>query len=204
MWNCGEGIYAVSDAIIRNNIIFNSGIASYPHAAVPQMRNLTIVNNTVSNSADCLFLRWSGATNVILANNAVYCAGRNALNASGIGGSTITVRSNYLEGNLTGGSIDNLRFFNGGTAASAFVNPAGWDFWPTANSILRNAANASYVPTIDFNEMPRTSPCDVGAYETEGLRVNPGWKVVSGFKATVVQNTPLLPPTNLRVNQVSD
>src|SRR5262249_9032247 len=60
------------------------------------------------------FLRWSGATNMILANNAVYCAGRNALNASGIGGSTITARSNYLEGNLSGGSIDNLRFFNGG------------------------------------------------------------------------------------------
>lgn len=123
-WNCGEGIYAVSDAIIRNNIVFNSGkgIASYPHAAMPQMRNLTIINNTVFNSADCLFLRWSGATNMILANNAVYCAGRNALNASGIGGSTITARSNYLEGNLSGGSIDNLRFFNGGTAACAPTN----------------------------------------------------------------------------------
>lgn len=184
MWNCGEGIYAVSDAVVRNNIVLNSrsGISSYPHAQVAQMKNVAIVNNTIYGLPNCLVLRWSSATNMTLANNAIYCGGNNAVNASGLAGSTIAVRSNYVAGSMSGGSIDNNRFFNGGAAATAFVNPVGWDFWLSTNSLLRNTANATYVPTLDFNETPRTSPYDVGAYETEGRTVNPGWKIVPGFK----------------------
>jgi hypothetical protein len=201
MWNCGEGIYVVSDAVLRNNIVFNSGngIASYPHAAVPQMRNLTITNNTVYNSADCLFLRWSGVTNGILANNAVYCAKGNALNGSGLTGLNKIVRANYLEGNVFGGSIDNVRFFNGGTASNAFVDPTTSNFWPKATSILRSVADPTYVPSLDFNETSRTNPFDVGAYETEGLTANPGWKIAAGFKSIRGENTVPVAPTNLQI-----
>jgi len=38
------------------------------------------------------------------------------------------------------------------------------------------------VPARDFNERSRVSPFDVGAYETDGLVANPGWKVGAGFK----------------------
>jgi hypothetical protein len=201
MWNCGEGIYAVSDAVIRNNIVFNSGngIASYPHAAVPQMRNLTITNNTVYNSDDCLFLRWSGLTKGILANNAVYCAGKNALNASGLAGSATVVRSNYIAGNMSGGSIDNSRFFNGGTATNAFVDPTTSNFWPIRNSMLRNAADPAYVSSFDFNETSRTSPFDVGAYETEGFATNPGWRITADFITITGQITVPAAPTNLQI-----
>ena len=201
MWNCGEGIYAVSDAVVRNNIVLNSssGISSYPHVQVTQMKNITIVNNTIYGHPDCLVLRWSGTTNMIVANNAVYCGGNNAVNASGLSGSTITVQSNYVEGNMSGGSIDNIRFFNGGSAVSAFVNPAVWDFWLSANSPLRNTANATYVPTLDFNETPRSSPYDIGAYEIEGLTTNPGWRIAPGFKTTGSQSPLPAAPTNLRV-----
>ncbi len=185
-WNCGEGMYVVSDAIVRNNIIFNSdpGISSYPHAQISQMKNLTFVNNTIYNSGDCLYLRWSGATNLVVANNALYCSGGNALNASGIGSATI--RKNFVEGGMSGGSVDGVAFVNGGTFAGAFVNAAGWNFWPTASSPLRGAADVNYVPALDFNGTARTNPFDAGAYEVEAFTANPGWQIVAGFKPMII------------------
>lgn len=203
MWNCGEAIQVVSDAIIRNNIILNSsitGITAATHSQVAQMRNVTIVNNTIYGHPECLYIRWSGATNMTLANNAIYCPGKTAINGFGLTGSSIDLHSNYIEGSMTRESIDNVMFFAGGSAASAFVNPSGLDFWPTIGSILRNNANAAYIPLNDFNETPRTSPYDVGAYETEGLSTNPGWKIAPGFKQTSGSDAiPLLPPRNLRI-----
>ena len=137
MWNCNEAIQAVSDAVIRNNIIFNSvtGITAAPHAQVGQMDNMTIVNNTIyGNSSECLYIRWSGATNMVLANNAVYCAGSQAVNASGLSGADITVSANYVEGGMSGASIDNAAFVSGGSAQIALTDVAGFDFWPTVGS----------------------------------------------------------------------
>lgn len=61
IWNAGEGIQVVSDAIVRNNIVLRcsaTGITAAPHAAVPKMRNVTIVNNTiVSHPRGVLILR---------------------------------------------------------------------------------------------------------------------------------------------------
>jgi hypothetical protein len=63
MWNCGEAIQVVSDAVVRNNLILNStnGITAAPHAQVAQMRNVMIVNNTIYGHSTCVFVRWSGA-----------------------------------------------------------------------------------------------------------------------------------------------
>ncbi len=185
LWNCGEAIQVVADAIIRNNLILNSaitGITAAPHAQVAQMKNVTIVNNTIYGHPECLFVRWSTASNMILANNAVYCPGGTAVNASGLTGSGVTVRANYVEGSLAGATLDNSRFFAGGSASAAFVSPPQLDFWPTPASVLLGKADPSWVPPLDFNETVRTSPYDVGAYETEGLAANPGWKVQAGFK----------------------
>ncbi len=181
-WNCGEGIYVVSDAIVRNNIIFNSasGISSYPHSQVAQIRNLTIENNTLYNNRDCFFLRLSGASNLVIANNAAYCGSGNAVNAIGLGAASI--RKNYIEGSVSGGSVDGAAFVNGGTAAAAFTSPSGWNFWPSANSPLRSSADARFTPSLDFNGTARTSPLDVGAYETQGLATNPGWRIAADFK----------------------
>ncbi len=185
MWNCGEAIQVVSDAVVRNNLILNSlrtGITAAPHAQVSQVRNVTIVNNTIYGHPECLFIRWSGASNMVLANNAVYCPGRTAVNASGLTDSTITVRSNYVDGRLAGAAIDGLRFFSGGSGSSAFTNPPQFDFWPRLTFVLIGKADATFVPARDFNERSRVSPFDVGAYETDGLVANPGWKVGAGFK----------------------
>jgi hypothetical protein len=191
MWNCGEAIQVVSDAVIRNNIILASdvGITAAPHVQVSGVRNVTIVNNTLHGHGTCLFIRWSGARNVTLANNAVYCPSATALDAS-LGAAV--VRSNYVAG--SGARLDGSRFLAGGGATAAFVDPAGRNLWPARNSVLRTTAAAAQAPRLDFNETVRTPPFDVGAYETDGRASNPGWQVVAGFKRI---GTSLPPPTTL-------
>ncbi len=201
IWNCLEGIYAVADAIVRNNIVFNSGtgLSLYGHSQVSQMKNVTAVNNTLYNNTDGVYVRWGG-TNMTLANNAIYCPGQTAINSgSGISG-TATVRANYVEGAMGADSIDNVRFFSGGSAAAAFVDAPGMDFWLKPSSPLVGTANPSFAPTFDFNNTSRVGPYDVGAYETNGQPTNPDWKIGPGFKVTGGQS--LLPPaapTNLQV-----
>ena len=190
VWNCGEGIYAVADTVVRNNIVIGSGygISSYPHAAVAQMRNLTIVNNTIYGGGTCLFLRWRTVINAVLANNAVYCPGSTAVDGLGLFNTQVVMSANYVEGGLNGPTVDSVRFFNGGNANSVFNNPAGANFWPNQGSILRDRGDLTRAAAIDFNHSTRTDPIDIGAYETNGLASNPGWKVQSGFKTLSGQN----------------
>jgi hypothetical protein len=201
MWNCGEAIQVVSDALIRNNIILNSavGVTAAPHIQVAQMRHVTIVNNTIVGHPVCLYIRWSGASAMTLANNAIYCPDGTAVDASGLSDTGITVRANYVDGALVGGAIDNVRFFAGGSVDAAFVDAGGFDLWPAPGSVLIGNAHASLVPAVDFNELPRTSPYDVGAYETDGRPTNPGWQIVPGFKGSMRDTTPPAPRMHLRV-----
>ena len=62
------------------------------------MRNVTIVNNTVYGHSTCVVVRWSGSSNINLANNALHCPGGAAVNGSGLTGSGLTIRSNHVEG----------------------------------------------------------------------------------------------------------
>ncbi|MFN8487977.1 MAG: right-handed parallel beta-helix repeat-containing protein [Caldilineaceae bacterium] len=182
VWNCGEAIQVASDAIIRNNLILNSrvGIQAAPHPQAPRTSNVQIVNNTLYGSNPCLYVNWSNAATNVLANNAIYCPGTTAVTLISLGGAT--ARANYLEGALNGAALDNVQFFNGGSAANVFINPAALNFWPKPGSVLLNTANATYAPAQDFNETARTTPFDVGAYETNGQATNPGWAVTTNFK----------------------
>jgi hypothetical protein len=158
------------------------GILTAPPIQVQGMRNVTIVNNTLYGHRQCVSLQWDGATNMVLANNALYCPGTSAMEASGLGGQSITVRANYVEGTLTGAMLDPARLLDGGAAASAFVDPARMDVWPRPGSPLIGHADHALAPALDFNGRARTPPVDVGAYETDGLAANPGWRIVPGFK----------------------
>jgi hypothetical protein len=202
MWNCGEAIQVVSDAIVRNNLILSSGtgITAAPHAQVAQMRNVTIASNTIHGHSTCLFIRWSGASTMVLANNALYCPSATAVNGSGLTGTGLTITSNYVEGSLSGAALDSSRFVAGGGSAAAFTNSAQLDFWPPPGSILIGKADAGFAAAFDFNEIARVAPFDVGAYETDGLATNPGWKVSPGFKPTGPGGSlPPVAPTNLRL-----
>ena len=183
VWNAGEGIQVVSDAVIRNNIIFGcsaTGITAAPHAAVAEMRNVTIVNNTIVGHPTGVHVRWSGARDMVFSNNAVYCPEGTAIDASGIDGQTL--RSNCVCGALRGCEIDNTRFRDGGTSEATFLSLAEHDYWLRPDSMLVGSADPAFTPPDDFNHIERKPPCDVGAYEIEAHLTNPGWRVIAGFK----------------------
>jgi len=73
VWNSFEGITAISDAIVRNNVVFNSGcgVCSYHHAQVAERKNVTAVHNTLYDNDDNLYIRRPGA-DFTLADNTVY------------------------------------------------------------------------------------------------------------------------------------
>ena len=188
IWNVLEGIYAVADAIVRNNIVFDSdlGLSLYSHAQVAQMKNVTAVNNTLYKNDTGIYMRWNaGAPNMALANNAIYSPSTTALNLSGSVGI-------FLANRVTGGSdrsLDSVAFVAGGSAANTFVNATVRDFWPKVGSVLIGSANATQSPAADFNATARTAPFDVGAYETNGLESNPGWPIAESFKAVFTKKT---------------
>jgi preprotein translocase subunit YajC len=185
IWNAGEGIQVVSDAIIRNNIIFNcsfTGITAAPHAAIPHVRNVRIVNNTIVNHPRGVLFRWEKAENMVFANNAVYCPDSTAIDAAGIGASTFS--ANYVAGRLIGATIDGSMFCDGGTIKAAFAAPAEHDYWPRPGSVLIDNADSDFTPELDFNHTTRMSPFDAGAYESEENTANSGWQVQEGFKTS--------------------
>ncbi|HYR87803.1 MAG TPA: LamG-like jellyroll fold domain-containing protein, partial [Terriglobia bacterium] len=190
IWNAQKGIYAVSDAIVRNNIVVNSGtgLSLDADAQVSQMKNVTAVNNTLYNNNDGIYMRWtSTALNMALANNAIYSPGKTALNTSGSAGS---FAANYVEGEADR-TLDGTAFIDGGTSGNAFVDPANSNFWPKTGSPLLNTASAGYAPAADFNQSARVSPYDVGAYEANGSSSNPGWAMTTDFKSAAA-----LPPAD--------
>jgi hypothetical protein len=178
VWNCGQSIDVIADAVVRNNIVIGT-LETQSHGQVPVMRNVTIVNNTVIGSMP---LRGWGGGNVpaslTVANNVIYGGSiTNQPNAA-------TYSSNFQYSSSTSG---------------IFVNPANWDFWPAPDSPLIGAADPAYAPNKDFNGTNRHSPFDVGAYETESLTSNPGWRIQEGFKGGDVAEDMIAPspPTGL-------
>ncbi len=201
VWQCGDAVVALGDAVVRNNIVLESnvGLSSYPHKGISAIQNVIFSNNTIYGHAECASLRWAGATNMVLTNNALYCGGKVALYAPGFTESGAEAKANYIEGSLVGASLDGTGFLAGGTATQTFANPAAYDFWPKAGSVLRNSADTTHLPPFDFNGLPRTPSRDVGAYSTRGLQQNVGWKIRGGFKVLVSDSTAPSAPTGLRV-----
>jgi hypothetical protein len=183
IWNAGEGIQVVSDAIVRNNIVFNcsiTGITAAPHAAVPYVSNVQIANNTIVNHPKGVLIRWNKAIKMIFANNAIYCPDSTAVDTQGT--ENAVFRSNFVQGRLKGIEIDGFRFCDGGTVYDAFAGPDEQNFWPKRGSVLIEKAVSDFAPELDFNYTPRKAPFDVGAYESEGNSENPGWQIQKGIK----------------------
>jgi len=171
VWNCGQSIDVIADAIVRNNIVIGT-LETQNHEQVPVMRNLTIANNTVIGS---IHLRgWgsgNGSASLSVANNVTY-------------GGSIT--------NQPGAATysANLQFNSG--AGGIFVDANNQNFWPSPGSPLIGSADAAYAPGTDFNGMNRQAPFDVGAYESDGLADNPGWAIQAGFKG--IGERDIVPP----------
>ncbi len=178
VWNCGQSIDVVADAIVRNNIVIGT-LETQSHAQVPVMRNVFIVNNTVIG---IMPLRGWGAgdipTSLTVANNVIY--GGSITNQP----SAATFSSNFQ--------------YSSGTSG-IFVDPDNRDFWPLSGSPLIGVADPDHTPSNDFNGTSRQAPFDVGAYESDGLNSNPGWRIQAGFKVRGnVDSVAPSPPTNLK------
>jgi len=177
VWNCGQSIDVVADAIVRNNIVIGT-LETQSHTQVPTQRNVTIVNNTIIG--DVRLRGWGGNSDpasMVVANNAVY------------GGS---IRDE--PGAAT--YADNQEYGNG--TAGIFVDPDNRDYWPAPGSPLIGAGNSLHAAPLDFNGSSRAAPVDVGAYESDGLAANPGWPPQPGLKGDIEQDrVPPQPPTDV-------
>ena len=185
LWGCGDhGIQSAADAIIRNNIILGAagdGIRSQPHqSGAPS--GLEIVHNTILNGQGGA-LRATGVVGpVLIANNALYAPGGNALDVSGDLAALIAAGNVGIGGAVgVGGGFD-----AGGEAGTDFVGASFSgappnDVFPASGSALIGAGDAQYVTADDFNGTARGGEADVGAYHFDAAG-NPGWPLGEGFK----------------------
>ena len=135
IWNSGDhGIQAAADAIIRNNIIFDTkgeGIYCRNHQSAI-VGNLTIIHNTILSGKSIRIVapeKFSGT--VIVANNALLVKPRIPANPAII-----------QSGNILG-------------IKEAFPSPG---------SPCLNTADPAYLTKIDFNQSKRQNSKDAGAY----------------------------------------
>lgn len=193
IWGTGEtGLLVRGPAVVQNNVLFNlggHGIYSGDNDR-GTLSDAVITHNTVYDSVGwgVYVEQWAGKANMVLANNAVTNTVGYGLYVSD-GGVDAT---NYLSHNVVSGLVDNMELYSGtdtpvipGGGDADYADPLSWDFYPSAGSLLVNAADASsqaWVPETDFNGAARNgeSP-DAGAYERSGDS-NPGWVLSEGYK----------------------
>lgn len=204
VWNCrSEGITAMSDALIENNVVFDAGtginLQTYSDesfSGTTYVENLTVRNNTVFRCRGaCIALSGWGQSMgpVSLIANASY---QPSAGGSAISGSTGSAK---VQGNIYLGSSSLTIGAAAGTGLSDFLSvnaqgrPPALDFYPSASSALLTAVvDAGLGAKTDFNGTVRTGTCHSGAYQRMGA-ANPGWAIREGFK-------PLLGPASIIVS----
>ena len=184
VWNSGDnGIQVTADAIVRNNIVLSAAAAGIGiHASQGgNVGNLTFVNNTVIKaSGDALHVS-DVAGPVLIANNALYAPNGNAVFANG-STNLVTMIANVGTGSLSGVSDG---FDASGDIATDFTSASysgapPQDLVPPAGRLV-GGADATNLPTDDFNAMSRNPQLDIGAYRSNASG-NPGWPLQAGFK----------------------
>jgi hypothetical protein len=185
----GRGIALSGAAIVQNNLVFQVTGDGVWTGSASTLEGLVVSFNTVADTGGYgLYLSepWAGLPGMVLANNAIN-------NATGYGARAPDEAfdaGNRVVGNRITGLVDGLEGgFEAGGGALDFVDAAGFDFYPSDVSTLRDVADPaadSWVPALDFNSSPRDGAApDVGAYEYVGA-TNPGWLPAPGFKGTAV------------------
>ncbi len=188
VWNAPEGIFAVGQTDIDNNIIFNCSYGiNVRNYGGWGMSDLYIRNNTIYDCpTTCLRLDdWNVATgDMICINNACYqdLISQSAIQApDGIGPGHVSNNRHYGQSQVGGstlGNAPNLEFVNPN------INPGSVDLYPLSTSTLIDSGTATYnAPDDDFNWRPRpyNARHDIGAYEWSQT-ANPGWPIQEGFK----------------------
>jgi hypothetical protein len=114
----------------------------------------------------------------VIANNALYCAGTNAIKfPQGAGGTAVA--GNAVVGALNGADMGTL---DGIDEASAFLDAGGMALYPAGGGPLVDAGTPDYSAARDFNCLEREPGApEIGAYDWSDA-ANPGWMVQAGFK----------------------
>jgi hypothetical protein len=206
-WNAGgDGIGLSGSALVQNNVIFEiEGDGIYTRDDYGSLTDMQISHNTVVNTRGyAAYLEdWYLASNMVFTNNALSNPLGRGLRwddefldqygePSGYEDTTNYVRNNVVTGLVEG--FDLLfrpDFVMAGGGVGDFEGIDNFDFYPTSDSELRDAADPSgeaYLPPTDFNGTARdgASP-DVGAYEYDG-EGNPGWVIAEDFKSLEPSN----------------
>ncbi|MBU47087.1 MAG: hypothetical protein CL920_00135 [Deltaproteobacteria bacterium] len=189
-----NGIQVVGQVIVRNNIIVNAGVYGI-HSKASQGFNphsVKILHNTIykAKSACLKTNNWSGQKDQLVANNAFYCAGGQALNINGG-----APAAQFFNNVILGSSNYNKGTIKGQSDKADLGDPAKNVFYPPAGSKLLDAALAKYATQDDFEGRVRGTKPDVGAYERDGAK--PNWAIKFGFKPAPQTNPqPTEQPTN--------
>ncbi len=185
IWGCQtHAIQAASDAVIRNNIIFDcrhNGIHSQNHqGAIPG--DLTIVNNTVYAQGTAIHVSRpsEGALSgpIVIANNALYAKKGPVLNLPRLEGFTVAANFGFCNQDVP---FDAEEWQESARRTADFTAFAKRDAHLRPDSMLRGAANSEYLPSDDFNGRLRGHSNDVGAYVAESQPLASG-EIRDGFK----------------------
>lgn len=188
IWNTPEGIFAVGQTDIDNNVIFDCGYGiNVRNYGSWGMEDLYIRNNTIYHcNSTCLRLDdWNNAIGeMVCINNACYqdSIGQSAIQApDGIGPGYVAYNCHYGQSQVSGSTLGN-------PPSQEFINPSTTpgiiDLYPLNTATLIDSGTSLYgAPDDDFNwwSRPINSLWDIGAYEWS-QDTNPGWQIQEGFK----------------------
>ena len=188
IWNTPEGIFAVGQTDIENNVIFNCSYGiNVRNYGGWGMEDLYIRNNTIYDcGVTCLRLDdWNAASGeMVCVNNACYqdLISRSAIQApDGIGPGAVEKNRHYGQSQVAGSALGNAPSVD---FRNANATPGLVDLYPTVNSSLVDSGGSTHgAPVDDFNLLARPvgANWDVGAYEWS-QEENPGWQIQEGFK----------------------
>jgi hypothetical protein len=179
LWNCrNEGITAMSDATLENNVVFSAQVginlqtySDESFSGSSAAENLKVRNNTVFRCADACYniSGWGSGANLSFTGNAAYQDKASAQAFSGsVGNAACAGNVGYGQGSVPGA----LKGTGLGDFAkvAAGANVPDLDFFPASASILLAAVPAEHCPADDFNGNPRKAgqACDAGAFQRTG------------------------------------
>jgi len=195
LWNCrNEGITAMSDALIENNIVFDAevgvNIQTYSDESFSGssfVENLVVRHNTVfrCRSACASVSGWSAAGNgTAFTGNALYQETAGKTSFSGNTGAGLCRGNVYYGQSSTQNGFGQGAGLSDFAAVSASAAASGLDFYPAAGApVIDVLTQPSDWAQTDFNRTvrPYNGAGDAGAYEYT-VSQNPGWRIAEGFK----------------------
>ena len=164
-YRSGDNVMQVQgEAIVRNNLLIDGGLAFSSADHQGQVRDLTVVHNTMINTGRAVNLsNWGGRPNMTFANNAAYSKTGDAVRINGAAGVEFV-------GNVTYGAVVGVGAgYVEGAGLGDFVNVT-WtatqlDARPTPLSPIIGAGDFVWAVVDDITAAPRSNPLDPGCYD---------------------------------------